>query len=108
MPAMFVYVTASSREEALNIGRTLVGERLAACVNIFDGVSSIYWWQGRLIEEGEASLILKSTSDLIPALIARVKQLHSYDCPCVVALPIAQGNPDYLDWIDKETVPADG
>jgi periplasmic divalent cation tolerance protein len=108
MPAMFVYVTASSREEALNIGRTLVGERLAACANIFDGVSSIYWWQGRLIEEGEASLILKTTSDLIPALIVRVKQLHSYDCPCVVALPIAQGNPDYLDWIDKETVPADG
>jgi periplasmic divalent cation tolerance protein len=108
MPAMFVYVTASSREEALNIGRTLVGERLAACANIFDGVSSIYWWQGRLIEEGEVSLILKSTSDLIPALITRVKQLHSYDCPCVVALPIAQGNPDYLDWIDKETIPADG
>jgi periplasmic divalent cation tolerance protein len=108
MPAMFVYVTASSREEALNIGRTLVGERLAACANIFDGVSSIYWWQGRLIEEGEASLILKTTNDLIPALIVRVKQLHSYDCPCVVALPIAQGNPDYLDWIDKETVPADG
>jgi periplasmic divalent cation tolerance protein len=108
MPAMFVYVTASSREEALNIGRTLVGERLAACANIFDGVSSIYWWQGRLIEEGEVSLILKSTSDLIPALITRVKQLHSYDCPCVVALPIAQGNPDYLDWVDKETVPADG
>jgi periplasmic divalent cation tolerance protein len=108
MPAMFVYVTASSREEALNIGRTLVGERLAACANIFDGVSSIYWWQGRLMEEGEASLILKTTNDLIPALIVRVKQLHSYDCPCVVALPIAQGNPDYLDWIDKETVPADG
>jgi periplasmic divalent cation tolerance protein len=108
MPVMFVYVTASSREEALNIGRTLVGERLAACANIFDGVSSIYWWQGRLIEEGEVSLILKSTSDLIPALITRVKQLHSYDCPCVVALPIAQGNPDYLDWIDKETLPADG
>ena len=57
---------------------------------------------------GEASLILKSTSDLIPALITRVRQLHSYDCPCVVALPIAQGNPDYLDWIDKETVSADG
>jgi periplasmic divalent cation tolerance protein len=108
MPAMFVYVTASSREEALNIGRTLVGERLAACANIFDGISSIYWWQGRLIEEREVSLILKSTSDLIPALITRVKQLHSYDCPCVVALPIAQGNPDYLDWVDKETVPADG
>jgi periplasmic divalent cation tolerance protein len=108
MPAMFVYVTASSREEALNIGRTLVGERLAACANIFDGVSSIYWWQGRLMEESEASLILKTTNDLIPALIVRVKQLHSYDCPCVVALPIAQGNPDYLDWIDKETVPADG
>ena len=103
MAAMLVYVTTASREEALNIGRALVGERLAACANVIGGVSSIYWWQGRLMEEGEASLILKTTSDLIPELILRAKQLHSYDCPCIVALPISHGNPDYLAWIDKET-----
>ena len=108
MAAMFVYVTTASREEALNIGRALVSERLAASANVIDGVSSIYWWRGRLMEEGEASLILKTTSDLISAVILRVQQLHSYECPGVVALPIAHGNPDYLAWIDKETAPVRG
>lgn len=103
MQTMFVYATAASREEALSIGRTLVGERLAACANILDGMTSVYWWEQRVQEASEASLILKTTSDLVPALILRVKQLHSYECPAIVALPIAQGNPDYLAWIDNET-----
>jgi periplasmic divalent cation tolerance protein len=104
MQAMFVYVTASSRQEALSIGRAVVGERLAACANILDGMTSVYWWQQSLQEDGEASLILKTRSDLIERLTARIKQLHSYDCPCVVAMPIAAGNPAYLDWIVRETV----
>jgi periplasmic divalent cation tolerance protein len=103
MTIMFVYVTASSREEALGIGRKIVGERLAACANVLDAMSSIYWWQDRLMEEGEASLILKTTDAQLPQLIQRVRELHSYDCPCVVAFPIADGNPDYLAWIKTET-----
>lgn len=106
MAAMFVYVTASSREEAVTIGRAVVGERLAACANVLDGMQSIYWWDGKLNEEGEAAMILKTRSELLPALIARVRALHSYDCPCVVALPIADGNPDYLQWIAAETAKA--
>lgn len=103
MRAMFVYVTASSRDEAVKIGRALVGERLVACANVVDNMVSIYIWEQRLHEESEAVLILKTRSDLVEALTVRFRQLHSYTCPCVVAMPIAAGNPDYLDWIAAET-----
>ena len=103
MQAMWVYVTASSRQEALSIGRAVVGERLAACANILDGMISIYWWERSLQEEGEASLILKTRSDLVERLTERIRELHSYACPCVVAMPIAAGNPAYLEWIIQET-----
>jgi periplasmic divalent cation tolerance protein len=103
MQAMFVYVTASSRQEALSIGRAVVSERLAACANVLDGMTSVYWWEQRLQENSEASLILKTRSDLIERLTARIRELHSYACPCVVAMPITSGNPAYLDWIGQET-----
>ncbi|MGF1640323.1 MAG: divalent-cation tolerance protein CutA [Rhodospirillales bacterium] len=103
MTATMIYITASSPAEALTIGRTVVGERLAACANVLPGVTSVYWWQGEVQEEAEASLILKTRSDLVERLTARVKQLHSYGCPCIVALPIAAGNPDFLRWIAEET-----
>jgi periplasmic divalent cation tolerance protein len=103
MQAMFVYATAASREEALSIGRTLVGERLAACANILDGMTSVYWWEQRVQEASEATLILKTTSELVGRLTDLIRELHSYACPCVVAMPIAAGNPDYLAWIGEET-----
>ena len=103
MTATMIYITASSPTEALTIGRTVVGERLAACANVLPGVTSVYWWQGEVQEEAEASLILKTRSDLVERLTARVKDLHSYGCPCIVALPIAAGNPDFLRWIAEET-----
>jgi periplasmic divalent cation tolerance protein len=106
MATCVCYVTASSREEALAIGRTIVTERLAACANVMDGAASVYWWQGTLEQASEAVLILKTRAELIERLTARVKALHSYQCPCVVALPIAGGNPEYLDWIAAETAPA--
>ena len=96
-------VNAGSREEALRIGRAVIEERLAAGANVIDGLSSLYRWQGRLEEADEALLILKTRAELVPALIARVRELHSYDCPSIVALPIAAGNPDYLRWIATET-----
>lgn len=105
MAVSFCYVTAGSRAEALSIGRTVVEERLAACANVLDGVSSIYWWQGALEQAGEAVLILKTRAELVERLTTRIKELHSYQCPCVVALPIAAGNPDYLDWIARESRP---
>ncbi len=103
MSVAFVYVTAGSPEEAYTIARTVVGERLAACANVLGGVTSIYWWEGRLEEAGEAALILKTRVALIEALTARIKALHSYECPCVVALPVAGGNAAFLDWICAET-----
>jgi periplasmic divalent cation tolerance protein len=106
MAAYVCYVTAPSRDEALAIGRTLVAERLAAGANVIDGVASVYWWRGTLEEAGEAVLILKTRAELIEPLTARINDLHPYECPCVVALPIVGGNRDYLDWIAAETASA--
>jgi periplasmic divalent cation tolerance protein len=106
MALSFCYCTTGSREEALAIGRAVVGERLAACANVLDGMTSIYWWQGALEQAGEAVLILKTRAELVERLTSRIRELHSYDCPCVVALPIDAGNPGYLDWIARETGPA--
>lgn len=103
MPVMFVYATAGDVAEALRIGRALVEERLAACANVLDGVRSVYWWQGAVQEGGEAVLILKTTDDRLGALIDRVCALHSYDCPCIEALPVVGGNQGFLDWVASET-----
>lgn len=100
-----VYVTAPDRETALAMGRTVVGERLAACANILGPVTSIYWWDGRLNEEGEVALIAKTSDSQLSALIARIKAIHPYQVPCVVAWPIAAGYEPYLDWISAETKP---
>lgn len=98
-----LYVTAADAVEAEALARALVGDRLAACANVLGPISSFFWWDGAVRAEGEVALVLKSRAGLIDAVTARVKALHSYDCPCVVALPIIDGNPDYLDWIIKET-----
>lgn len=101
--AIFVYMTAGGVEQARALGRALVEERLAACVNIVDGTRSIYRWQGKVEEATEAVIVAKTTARLVDALTARVRELHDYDCPCVVAFDIAGGNPDYLEWISAET-----
>ncbi|HYN38689.1 MAG TPA: divalent-cation tolerance protein CutA [Rhodospirillales bacterium] len=103
MPALVVYVTTSSRDEALSIGRAVVGERLAACANVVGEIRSIFWWQGQLNEDGEALLILKTSHARVADLIERVRALHSYTTPCITAWPITAGNRDYLAWIDAET-----
>ena len=103
MSVMFVYATAADAGEAARIGRAVVSERLAACANILPGMRSYYWWEGQLAEGAETVLILKSTNERLSALIARVKELHSYDCPCIEALAVADGNPAFLDWVARET-----
>ena len=103
MSAVLVYVTAGSREEAAKIGRTLVAERLAACANVMAEMTSQFWWEGAVQDEPEVPLILKTRADLVDRLTERVKALHSYSCPCVIALPIAGGNPDFIAWIAEET-----
>jgi periplasmic divalent cation tolerance protein len=103
MNARLIYITASSAEEAALIGRGLVEERLAACANVLGGIRSFYWWEDEVQDDQEVALIAKTTSDKVDAVVARVKSLHSYSCPCVVALPIEGGNPAFLDWIKDET-----
>ncbi len=103
MSQRFVYITASSAEEAGKIGKALVEARLAACANVIGAIQSYYWWEGAVQQDTEAALILKTRADLVEALTAKVKELHSYDCPCVVALPIEGGNAEFLAWIDAET-----
>ncbi|HOX46664.1 MAG TPA: divalent-cation tolerance protein CutA [Myxococcota bacterium] len=105
MEPRFVYITAPSAEQAERLGRALVETRLAACANVLDGVTSIYWWQGAIQREREAVLVAKTRSDLVDRLVEEVKRLHPYQVPCVVALPILAGNPDFLAWIAAETCP---
>ena len=102
MSVMFVYVTAKDADEARAIAKGVVGERLAACANVMDGMESFYWWDDVVQMEKEAVLILKTTENRVDALTARVKELHSYDCPCVVALPVSKGNDEFLTWVESQ------
>lgn len=99
-----LYITVSDREEGLRIGRALVEENLCACANVSENVTSIFRWEGEIQETTEAVLIAKTQRQHIDAIADLVKLEHSYDCPCVVALPIIGGNQDFLNWIDTETV----
>jgi periplasmic divalent cation tolerance protein len=97
-----VFVTAPA-EEALQMARTLVEERLVACVNIVPGLRSIYWWQGKVEDEPEVLCIMKTQTSLFEALRDRVRELHSYEVEEIIAVPIVAGNPPYLDWIKENT-----
>lgn len=103
MAAVFAYVTAKDRAEAERIGRALVEGRLAACANILDGMRSIYRWEGRVEETSEAVLLVKTDAARSQEVVAKVKELHSYSCPCVAILPLTGGNAEYLDWINRES-----
>ena len=103
MKANLVYITASSEKEALDIGKTLVSERLAASVNIINPVRSLYWWEGKIQDEQEVVIVAKTGSGLVEKLTERVISRHSYICPCVVSIPIEKGNPAFLDWIEEVT-----
>ncbi len=103
MTGVSVYVTAGNTDEAINIARTLIHERLAACANILGEITSVYRWEDAVHEDPETAIILKSRRDLVGPLTERIKELHSYDCPCVTALDITGGNPEFLAWIETET-----
>jgi periplasmic divalent cation tolerance protein len=98
-----VYIIAADSGEANRIADALVAERLAACVNILGVVRSVYRWQGQVECADEVALIAKSTAQLFDALAARVRALHSYETPAIVAWPIVAGDAAYLDWIGAET-----
>ena len=103
MKANFIYVTAGSMNEAKKIGKALVSNRLAACVNIIDNMHSMYWWEEEIQNDNEVILIAKTMESLVLTLIDKVKSMHSYDCPCIVSLPILDGNKAFLEWIAEQT-----
>ena len=102
MKINFIYMTVGNKEEARKIGQELVITRLAACVNILDQMNSFYMWDGDVQDDTEVVMIAKTTEDRVPDLIKKVKSLHSYDCPCIVSLPVAGGHQPFLDWIAAE------
>ena len=104
MTTCLVYITARDSEEATGIGRDLVAKRLAACANVHGPIVSIFRWKCGVQEDQESVLIAKTTNEKVEALTARVLEIHSYDCPCVVSLPITSGHSEFLDWIAAETV----
>lgn len=99
---IIVFVTVASAGEGDRLARALVDERLAACVNRIKSIKSVYRWQGNVEESEEELLIIKSRKELFPKLEARVRQLHSYSVPEVIALPVIEGSHDYLQWLEEE------
>lgn len=107
MPGVFVYITCENAAEAERIGAALVEKRLAACANVLPAMRSMYWWEGKVERAEEAVLIAKTRDVLVDDLTDAVKRLHGYEVPCVVAVPIVGGNPDFLEWIRSETTGGD-
>jgi len=107
MKAVVLYITCANEDEARTIGRTLVCERLVACINILAPIQSLFWWNDEIQEETETAFLAKTLIENVENVIERVNQLHSYDCPCVISMPIEKGNPNYLKWIEEETKKAD-
>lgn len=102
---ILVYATFASHAEAEAIGRALVTERLAACVNILPAITAIYEWQGTIHRDGECAMFIKSRASLADALVAEVRARHSYENCAVVVLPIEGGSPPFLAWVLEQTQP---
>ncbi len=98
-----VYITAPSEDAAAVIARALVEQKLAACVNIVRNIRSIYSWQGKIEDDAEVLMIAKTQQKHFGALSEKVKELHGYDVPEIIAVPILKGSADYLQWIKDST-----
>lgn len=103
MEIRLIYITAGSLDEAKTIGKELVSSRLAACANIIDKIHSIYWWEGKIQDDSEVILMAKTKASLVQELVEKVKSMHGYECPCIVSLPILDGNKPFLEWVAEET-----
>ncbi|CUS78383.1 divalent cation tolerance protein [Candidatus Kryptonium thompsonii] len=97
---VIILVTTPNVIEARKISKILVEEKLAACCNIVEKVNSIYFWQNNVVDDFESLIIIKTRKDLFPELEARVKELHKYTVPEIIAIPIIAGSNSYLDWIN--------
>ena len=104
MSVIMIYITASHIEEAEEISKALVTEKLVACTNILPNMRSAYIWEGEYTESEEIILLAKTTADKFDAVEARVKEIHSYDCPCIISLSIDQGHTPYLEWLQNSVL----
>ena len=102
---IIVLVTAKDRKEAAKIAQGLLEAKLIACANIVNGVQSMFWWQGKIDSSKEVLLVLKTKKILFKKISAKVKSLHSYQTPEIIALPIVNGSEDYLRWIEESCHP---
>lgn len=98
---VLIYITCKNKKEAKDIGFALVKNRLAACCNIFP-IESIYWWQNKIVQGREVVLIAKTLKKNFEKIEKKVKKLHSYEAPCILEIPIKEGNLEYLNWLRKE------
>ncbi len=96
-----VFATTKDQAQAKRIAEQLVNERLVACANIVPNVGSVYWWKEKIERADEALLLMKTSSEKLDRLISRVKVLHSYEVPEILALPIERGSPEYLKWLKE-------
>ncbi len=103
MKLSILYVTAKDKFEAKRIGKALLEEKLAACVNIHDNVDSLYTWEEQIREHPETVFLVKTRDSLLIPAIEKIKEMHSYECPCIVSVPILGGSTDYLNWIAEAT-----
>lgn len=103
-----VLMTAPDRDTAERLGEALVRERLAACANLLPGILSFFWWDEAVQRAEEVLVVLKTTSGRVPALIARAAELHPYDVPELLALPVEAGLRPYLDWVAREVRAVEG
>ena len=97
-----LFITTATAEEAQQISKALLNQRKVACINIMPKVSSHFWWQGKLDSAQESLMVVKTKASELNEIVRLVKELHSYEIPEIIALPIVGGNQDYLEWIDKE------
>jgi len=105
MSYIVVIITTSNKEEAVKIVRNLLKERLIACANIVGPVSSLFWWQEKIEEANEFLVFMKSHKNLFKRLSERVMEIHSYEVPEIIALPIIESSPPYLDWLKTSLQP---
>ena len=100
MAVSLIYITCKNADEAAEIGRMLVAEKHVACANVLPDMTAIFEWDGAICSESEAVLLLKTATDEVATVVERIKALHSYDLPCVIALPVTSGNQAFLDWVE--------
>ena len=98
-----LYMTADSQDVAMHIATSLAREDLIACANIIPGMRSVYKWEGTIQLDNELLVFMKTTSDKVDDAVARIKQIHTYDIPCVTVLPVLGGNQDYMKWVSEQT-----